>query len=327
MDILKTALRALISISLLAYLIYLAEPSKIIEVLNGVWTGDGLGYLAGALLMFMLAYIALSIRWQVLVSGYGLRIPTHVLFQYYLIGLFFNNFLPTGIGGDVLRIYNLIKRSGERTIGFASVLTERLMGVTATLILAIFALLFLSRGVKTNLLLLFAIGLLFGIILFFFLIFQDKFFNKFAARVEKITLFRIGERVYKFLEALRFYQDSKTIYLKILFISLISQSLIITMTFLLAKALNIQVSLLYLFFVVPITFLLTMLPSINGLGVREGGFVFLLGRIGISDAAAVSLSFSTILIPMIVSIAGGILFMMQKKIPNKEDIENVEKNL
>ena len=99
------------------------------------------------------------------------------------------------------------------------------------------------------------------------------------------------------------------------------------MTFLLAKALNIQVSLLYLFFVVPITFLLTMLPSINGLGVREGGFVFLLGRIGISEAAAVSLSFATILIPMVVSIAGGILFIMQKKIPNKEDIENVEKNL
>jgi glycosyltransferase 2 family protein len=327
MDILKTVLRALISISLLAYLIYLAEPAKIIEVLNGVWTGDGLGYLAGALMMFMLAYITLSIRWQVLVSGYGLKIPTYVLFQYYLIGLFFNNFLPTGIGGDVLRIYNLIKRSGERTIGFASVLTERLIGITATLILAIFALLFLARGVKTDLLLLIAIGLLFGIFLFFFLIFQDKFFNKIAARVEKITLFRFGERVYKFLEALRFYQDSKIIYLKILFISLISQSLIITMTFLLAKALNIQVSLLYLFFVVPITFILTMLPSINGLGVREGGFVFLLGRIGVSDAAAVSLSFSTILIPMIVSIAGGILFVMQKKIPKKEDIENVEKNL
>jgi hypothetical protein len=70
-----------------------------------------------------------------------------------------------------------------------------------------------------------------------------------------------------------------------------------------------------------------MLPSINGLGVREGGFVFLLGRIGISEAAAVSLSFTTILIPMIVSIAGGFLFILQKKIPNKEDIENVEKNL
>jgi uncharacterized protein (TIRG00374 family) len=201
------------------------------------------------------------------------------------------------------------------------------MGITATLILAIFALLFLSRGIKTDLLLIIAFCILIGIFLFFYLIFQDSFFNSIVPRVEKIKLFRFGERVYKFLEALRFYQNSKIIYLKILLISLISQSLIITMTYFLAQALNIEVSLLYLFFVVPITFLLTMLPSINGLGVREGGFVFLLGRIGINEAAAVSLSFTTILIPMIVSIAGGILFMMQKKIPNKEDIENVEKNI
>ncbi len=327
MQVLKTVIRAIISVSLLAYLIYLAEPGKILDILNGIWTGDGMLYLIGAVVLFITAYILLSIRWQVLVSGYGLKIPTHILFQYYLIGMFFNNFLPTGIGGDVLRIYNLVRKSGERTIGFASVLTERLMGITATLILAIFSLLFLSTGIKTNLLLLLAVCILLGIILFFFLIFKDSFFNRISSRIEKIQKFRLGERVHKFLEALRFYQDKKSIYLKILLISLVSQSLMITMTYFLAMALNIQVSLLYLFFVVPITFLLTMLPSINGLGVREGGFVFLLGKIGVGKAAAVSLSFTTILIPMIVSIAGGILFMMQKNIPKKEDIENVENNL
>ena len=326
MSVLKTILRAAISLGLLAYLIFLAEPAKILAVLNGIWTGDGLGYLMIAILLFLVAYIILSIRWQILVSGYGLKIPTYILFQYYLIGMFFNNFLPTGIGGDVLRIYNLIKRSGQRTIGFASVLTERLMGITATLILAIFSLLFLSRGVKTDLLLIIAICTLFGIFMFFFLIFQDKFFIRFTGYVEKIQIFRFGERVHKFLEALRFYQNQKLIYFKILATSLVSQSLMITMTFCLALALSIEVTLLYLFFVVPITFLLTMLPSINGLGVREGGFVFLLGKMGVSEAAAVSLSFTTILIPMVVSIAGGILFILQKNIPKKKDIENVGKN-
>jgi uncharacterized protein (TIRG00374 family) len=326
MQVLKTVLRALISIGLLGYLIYLADPAKILAVLNSVWTSAGIWYLVIAFALFILAYIALTIRWQILVSGYGLKIPTQVLFQYYLIGLFFNNFLPTGIGGDVLRIYNLVRRSGERTIGFASVLTERLMGITATLILAIFALLFSSRGLKTDLLLAVAIGVLTGIFLFFFLIFQDRFFERFSGWAEKIKLFRLGERIHKFLEALRFYQNQKLIYLKILLVSLFSQSLLITMTYFLAQALEIEVSLLYLFFVVPITFLLTMLPSINGLGVREGGFVFLLARIGVSDAAAVSLSFLTVIIPMVVSLAGGILFMTQKQIPNREEIENVEQN-
>ena len=124
---------------------------------------------------------------------------------------------------------------------------------------------------------------------------------------------------------MRFYRDKKIIYLKILLITLFTQTLLILMTWFLTRALALEVPLYYLFFVVPVTFLLTMLPSINGLGVREGGFVILLGKIGISEAAAVSLSFLSILIPMIISVAGGILFMMQKKIPDKKDIENVEK--
>jgi len=92
-------------------------------------------------------------------------------------------------------------------------------------------------------------------------------------------------------------------------------------------ALNLEVSILYLFLVVPVTFLLTMLPSINGLGVRDGGFVFLLGKKGISTAASLSLSFLAIIIPMIVSIAGAILFIIQKKNSKIEDIKSVEKTI
>jgi uncharacterized protein (TIRG00374 family) len=325
MKIVKTVLRITISVGLLGYLIYHADPLKILNLLNGIWQGEGTLFLFSAVLLFILAYIFLAVRWQVLVKGYGLNIPTYVLFKYYLIGLFFNNFLPTGIGGDVMRIYNLIRNSGERTIGFASVMTERLMGITATLILSIGALLLISDQFKNLPLLLLAVFLLIFIILFFFLIFQNRFFDLVTRLVQNVKILRLGERILKFLDALRFYRDKKIIYLKILLITLFTQTLLILMTWFLTRALALEVPLYYLFFVVPVTFLLTMLPSINGLGVREGGFVILLGKIGISEAAAVSLSFLSILIPMIISVAGGILFMMQKKIPDKKDIENVEK--
>ena len=82
-----------------------------------------------------------------------------------------------------------------------------------------------------------------------------------------------------------------------------------------------------MFLVVPITFMLAMLPSINGLGFREGGYVVLLGKIGISKAAALSLSFLTILIPIFISIIGGILFLFQKKITKKEEIEIVQESI
>jgi uncharacterized protein (TIRG00374 family) len=323
----KTILKASISLALLAYLMYLAEPKKILEVLGHIWYDGGIVYLILALIIFIITLWVFSIRWQILVTGYGLKIPTHHLFKYYLIGLFFNNFLPTAIGGDVLRIYNLIKESGERTIGFASVMTERLSGITSTLILTIISIFILFKDFDNQLLLYLAFVMLAAIVIFFTLIFNHRFLEYFTKVVSPIQILRLGERIIKFLDALRFYQDDKIIYIKILLVSLLAQILIITNIYFLSLALKIDIPFTYLILVVPIIFLVTMLPSINGIGFREGGYVVLLGKIGVSKAAALSLSFISIAMPMLVSLWGGLLFMFQKKIPKKEEIEVVKKNL
>jgi hypothetical protein len=81
----------------------------------------------------------------------------------------------------------------------------------------------------------------------------------------------------------------------------------------------IEVSFSYLFVVVPVSFILTMLPSINGVGVRELGYVKLLGNVGVADAAAISLSFMNLIVPMLISISGAFLFVIQKKREQKEE--------
>ncbi len=323
----RIILKAGISIGLLAYLIYIADPEKIFQVLNKIWFEGGLIYLTVAAVLFLISLVVLSLRWQILVRGYGIKIPTSSLFKYYLIGLFFNNFLPTGIGGDVLRIYNLVKDTGDRTISFASVITERLLGITSTLILTIVSITILQDKFENNLLLYLVLMMMAGVILFFIMAFSKKLESPIEVICNKITVLRLGERIQKFLDAIRFYENSKIIYLKILFVSLISQILIITKTFFLANALGIDVAYEYLFLVVPITFLLMMLPSINGIGFRDGGYVVFLAYVGISKAEALSLSFLTLLIPMLISIGGGILFMMQKKTLREEEVKIVEKNI
>jgi uncharacterized protein (TIRG00374 family) len=323
----KTFFKAIISLALLGYLVYLAEPNKILEVLSHIWYDGGIVYLLLALLIFVVALWVFALRWQILVSGYGLKIPTYHLFNYYLIGLFFNNFLPTAIGGDVLRIYNLIRESGERTIGFASVMTERLSGIASTLILTITSIFILFKDFDSQVLLYLAFIMLAAIVIFFILVFNHRFLELFTKLVSPIKILRLGERMLKFLDALRFYQDDKIIYFKILLISLFAQILIIIKIYLLSLSLKIDVPFPYLVMVVPIVFLVTMLPSINGIGFREGGYVVLLAKIGITKAAALSLSFVSIALPMFVSLWGAILFMFQKNIPKKEEIEVVKKNL
>ena len=326
-SLLKTLVKAAISISLVVYLIYLADPVKIINVLSRIWNEGGLPYMAAALILYVLSVYLMAIRWHILVAGYGHSVTVWVLLKFYFIGLFFNNFLPTSIGGDVFRIYNLIQVTGQRTHGFSSVLTERLLGITATLIFAIIAIFAVLDVFENYLILYVAFGMLLVIGLFFILVFNDRFMNLCLKYVTKIKILRLGERVIKFLDALRFYRGSKIIYLKILMLSLLTQALIIMMTYLLARSVSVDVSPVYFFFVVPITFLLSMMPSINGFGFREGGFVVLLGKIGITQAAALSISFLSVLAPLLISISGGILFLTQKRLPKKEALELVEKGI
>jgi uncharacterized protein (TIRG00374 family) len=324
---LRTILKAVVSLGLLGYLIYLADPVKILEVLDQVWYENGVIYLSISAALFLLSLLILSFRWQILVSGYGLKIHTRLLFKYYLIGLFFNNFLPTGIGGDVLRIYNLIQSSGDRTVSFASVMTERLLGISSTLILALISIILLRDEISNNLLLYLVLGMISLVVLFFAMAFSKNL----AAPIEKITmritLFRLGDRIQKFLDAIRFYSDSKVIYLKILIISLAGQILIIIKAYCLSLALGIEVNPIYMFLVVPIAIILSMLPSINGIGFRDGAYVILLAKVGVSKAAALSLSFLTLFIPILISISGGVLFMLQKKIVREEEVNIVEKSI
>jgi len=324
---LRTVIKAVISIGLLVYLIFLADPQKILTTLNKIWSEGGLIYLAMGAVLFILSLLILSFRWQILITGYGLSVSLRALFKFYLIGLFFNNFLPTGIGGDVLRIYNLVRVSGDRTISFASVITERLLGITSTLILTIFSIVFLIDQFDNYYLLAIALGLLFMVILFFLIAFSKKLVKPINAISARLTLLRLGERIEKFLNAIRFYSDSKSIYLKILFTSLVSQMLIITKTYFLARALGIDVDYSYMFLVVPISFILVMLPSINGIGFRDGVYVVLLSAVGVSKAEALSLSFLALVIPMIISTAGAVLFLAQKKSTRQEEVKIVEENI
>jgi uncharacterized protein (TIRG00374 family) len=324
---LRTILKAAVSLGLLGYLIYLADPKNILKVLDQVWYENGIIYLSIAGGLFLLSLLVLSFRWQILVSGYGLKISTRVLFKFYLIGLFFNNFLPTGIGGDVLRIYNLIHSSGDRTVSFASVMTERLLGISSTLVLALVSILLLRDQIRNNLLLILVLAMITLVILFFAVAFSKKLAAPIEKMTMKITLFRLGERIQKFLDAIRFYSDSKIIYVKILVVSLFGQILIIIKAYCLALALGIEVNPIYMFLVVPIAIILSMMPSINGIGFRDGGYVILLAKVGVSKAAALSLSFLTLLVPILISISGGILFMLQKKIIRDEEVKIVEKSI
>ena len=165
------------------------------------------------------------------------------------------------------------------------------------------------------------------VVLFFAMAFSKKLATPIENITTKLTIFRFGERIQKFLDAIRYYSESKIVYVKIFFVSMFGQILIIIKVYCLSLALGIEVNPIFMFLVVPIAIILAMLPSINGIGFRDSGYVILLAKIGVSKAAALSLSFLALFIPIVISISGGILFMLQKKVVREEEVKIVEKSI
>lgn len=327
MRYLKHILKAVVSLGLISYLVYQADPQKILDVFVSIDSSKGFILLVTAFLLAVLSVYLMAYRWKILLNGYQIKTPVNRLFGFYLIGLFFNNFLPTSIGGDVIRIYKVVDDTDDRTIGFASVIIERIMGIAATLFMAIIALYYISQQFKSARLLYTSIILFLTISFFFFIMTRNRPFKLLLRLFDKFTLFKIGEKFNKLFEAIHFFKDRRRILAYVFIYSIFSQTAIVLMNYCIARAFNVNVELSYLFMVVPVTFVLTMLPSINGVGIRDLGFVSLLGRVGISNAAALSLSFMNLIIPMFISVWGGILFVIQKNKLKTGDIDAVKSSL
>jgi len=307
--IVSNIVRVVISVGLLIYLIYIADIGKIYDTLKLV----DYRYFGLALLFFMVCILLLTKRWQILLKQVKIDQKYGLLVNFYFIGYFFNNFLPTTIGGDVSRAYNVSKVSGNKAYSVGIILLERMMGLLATLTLATLSMFWVFKYFHTNRIIFLTIALLAIVIFILVNLLVPSTFNFTSRLLKKIKIFNIGEKVYQVLYSIHSYRENKKVILYAYLISILSQTNLILMNYILAKALNLdKVSLGFLFIVIPVTFILGLFPSVNGLGVRDTGYVFLLTRVGLSPAEALSLSFLNTLVPVLLSLYGGLLLIFYR---------------
>jgi uncharacterized membrane protein YbhN (UPF0104 family) len=141
---------------------------------------------------------------------------------------------------------------------------------------------------------------------------SSRLYQKFKKILSKVTLFNIGSKLLKVFNALHFFRNRKKALIFGYFLSLCAQTTIILMNYILSIGLGLKVNLSYFFLVIPITFLFSLIPSINGVGVRDAGYVLALKPQGIMPSQALSLSFLATIIPVIISLVGGIFFIFYR---------------
>ncbi|MFC1814571.1 lysylphosphatidylglycerol synthase transmembrane domain-containing protein, partial [Thermodesulfobacteriota bacterium] len=133
----------MITVALLAVVVLVVDFRRVGAVLESVGWKDILTATAA----YQLGIFVRAYRWQVLLRAQGMRTPYCRLVQLYYIGTFFNTFLPSGFGGDVVKTYELSRQTSSGASAVSTVLVDRLMGLAVLLAMALVALPFSWRYV------------------------------------------------------------------------------------------------------------------------------------------------------------------------------------
>jgi uncharacterized protein (TIRG00374 family) len=241
-------------------------------------------YLTAALALSLAGIVVRAYRWGILLRALDIQPSLGRLTALYFVGTFFNNFLPTGVGGDVVRVYELAQESKRPAAAIGTVLLDRASGLLVLFLIALLALAFghtlVSPQIAAAIVLLFVAG--WGGSAF---VLQRNWLQRLGLWrwVEKIDLLR---RAYEAVTVCGGRAIGGA-----LGVSLGLNVVLIAMNVLIAQSLGIELTLwYYLLFVPIISFLLVLPVSLSGLGVREGGYVYLFGQAGVPAHLALSLS-------------------------------------
>lgn len=301
-------LKYLVSISLLTWLIMRTDLSSMLAL---IVEADHVSLLP-ALLAYIASVFVVAYRWGLLLRARRLPIPLSRAASLYFIGNFFNNFLPTSIGGDAVRAYSASGDLNNRADAFASVFIERFVGLFAIVTMALAGLLAIALQFEQPYIVP-ATVVLFALMLAAFpVMFSRWWVERFKRVFERVTVFDIGYRAARLHEILYQYGAARYTLLANFGLSVLYQGLIAVMNVFIARSLGLPIPPLYFLVFVPIIATVSMFPfSINALGIREGGYVLLFAQIGRPAVEALALSLTVYGLTVLCSLPGGVLFAVQ----------------
>jgi hypothetical protein len=303
------ALRFLVSGGLLAYLVWQANPANI----WAQWRQANLGLLLLAVLLQILCVVISAFKWGVLLRANRHPQPYAWLLAIYFVGQFANNFLPTSVGGDAMRVVALGRRTGSYAQASASVFMERLTGFLALSLIALAALLITStdlfgaRLVTAPALTLLAGGFAVAAVAAVLVSFASPWL---LPRLSRFLPAVARRPLYKIAEALGEYGNDRATLAKVMGLSLLFHTTWITLHLVCGIALNIDAPPLIYALMVPLTDILGLAPIFfNNVGARDLVFTIYLRQVGVPDATALALAFTAFTIRLVASAIGGLILL------------------
>jgi uncharacterized membrane protein YbhN (UPF0104 family) len=276
--------------------------------------GASVAWMVAALALYLLTVLASAWRWGVLLDAQGVHVPGRRLTQSFLVATFFNNFLPSNIGGDVVRITDTAKDTNSKTLAALVVLMDRGIGLLGLVLLAaVAATVAATSGTVTD-----------GPVPSWMLwggfavataitapaVFAPGMLERVLAPLRRVHPEWVGARLEALGGVLERFRQAPAALFWCFVGALLVQALLVAFYAAVAHSIGVSVSPWHMAIVVPMSFLVQMLPiSVNGLGLREATFSFYFSRLGLPIEAALVVSLLSAGLVMVFSLSGAAVYV------------------
>jgi uncharacterized protein (TIRG00374 family) len=261
-----------------------------------------------ALFLFLSGSLVRAYRWGVLVWALGVKVSWWRLVGLYFVGAFFSLFLPTGVGGDAVKMFELSRDDGKASSAISSVLVDRFLGLFVLFAMALLAVTVSYEMVVPQVRILIAVVFV-GSLVGSALILQRTWIESWGRRLGVDRLFGRVKILRELYESLHVY--GSTALLHATAASVVWNLILVVGYYLLGVAVGIELSIGYYFLFVPIISAALMIPSVGGLGIREGITVLLFSQVGVPDAQALALAVVYDAVLLINGFLGATIYLIQ----------------
>ncbi len=264
-------------------------------------------------LFLILNYVVSSIRWKKLLIFEGCeKVKVSLLTSLYFMGAFFNNFMPTSIGGDVFKVVRLGNIINSKSNAFSATFMERFTGMVSLVLISYlglaktldFWLSLLPHNVSSNQVL---------VLLFEFILFFGFWIVAFVAYIGLRLFSKKLPKVKSVYNSLMLYKGKSNVLIWAFVTSFVVQLLGIFTQYYIFSALGISLPFFYSLFIFPVITLASFfIPSLNGVGVQDTLYVQLFAIVGIPAEVSISASIIYHLFRLGISLIGGVLYAIEK---------------
>jgi hypothetical protein len=299
------ALRIVVSVSLLALLFWRLDMSS-------MWSSTrnaSLVWLLVAMGVYVVHVLASTWRWHSLLSAQNVHVAQTDLFRSLLVSYFFNNFLPSNIGGDVVRIRDTAEPARSKTLATLVILADRVLGVIGLFLVAAVAATAAAgtRGGSGSPILPVWLWMMLagGAVVVVPALLLPHQVGRLLGPLERFHPEWVGARIDTVIATLQRFRARPGVLVGCFTGAVAVQTLLVGYYLAVVYALDVPVGAFDLAVIVPVSLVLQMLPiSVNGFGVREAAFSFYLTRLGLPVHSAVLIPLVATFLTMLFSLSG-----------------------